>query len=227
MTKPDWNARYVTGNIPWDMDEPDPHLIEYIDQMGLQRGRVLDIGCGTGTCAWWLASLGFEVLGIDIAQHALERAQARKTREPKPDQRAQARKPREPTSTFVPPRFAIHDFVREPLDEPEFDFVFDRGVFHVFDNADDRAQFAHNVAQVLAPHGRWLSIAGSTEGPARDHGPPRRSARDLLSAIEPALELVELTSSAFVGNLPTPAKAWIMVTQPRSVPAQPSTRRNP
>jgi hypothetical protein len=80
------------------------------------------------------------------------------------------------------------------------------------------------VAVALAPGGRWLSLCGSTEGPPRESGPPRRSARELVEAIEPSLELIELRSA----ELRTPAeavKAWACVSRKRAMPAQPSTRR--
>ena len=98
--------------------------------------------------------------------------------------------------------------------------MFDRGVFHVFDDAADRARFASNVASLLAPRGIWLSLIGSTEGPERDVGPPRRSARDVSLAIEPSLSLVELRATIFHRTAP----AWLCIAQPREVPAQPSTR---
>jgi hypothetical protein len=52
-------------------------------------------------------------------------------------------------------------------------------------------------------------------------GPPRRSAREVTEAIEPALEIVELRSAEFSGIY---AKAWFCLSRQRSVPAQPSTR---
>jgi hypothetical protein len=66
----------------------------------------------------------------------------------------------------------------------------------------------------------WLSLIGSTEGPPRDVGPPRRSAREVVLAIESALEIVELRSAEFSGNS---AKAWFCLSRQRTIPAQPST----
>ena len=62
----------------------------------------------------------------------------------------------------------------------------------ILDEPDERQGFAANVAAVLAPGGLWLSMIGSTEGPPREFGPPRRSAREVAPAIEPVLEIVEL-----------------------------------
>jgi hypothetical protein len=96
--------------------------------------------------------------------------------------------------------------------------VFDRGCFHVFDEPDERRRFAANVAAVLAPGGLWLSMIGSTEGPRGDVGPPRRSACEVMLAIEPVLEIVELRSAEFRDH---GAKAWFCLSRRRMVPAQP------
>jgi hypothetical protein len=69
----------------------------------------------------------------------------------------------------------------------------------------------------------WLSLIGSTEGPPREVGPPRRSAREVTLAVEPALEIVELRSAGFGGNN---AKAWFCLSRQRTVPSQPSTRHD-
>jgi hypothetical protein len=64
-------------------------------------------------------------------------------------------------------------------------------------------------------------MIGSTEGSAREVGPPRRSAREVALAIEPVLEIVELRSAAFHGH---GAKAWFCLSRRRTIDAQPSTR---
>ncbi len=93
----------------------------------------------------------------------------------------------------------------------------------MFDEPDERQQFAAHVAAVLAPGGLWLSMIGSTEGPARDVGPPRRTARDLALAIEPVLEIIELRSAEFRGH---GAKAWFCLSRQRTIAAQPSSRHD-
>jgi len=103
--------------------------------------------------------------------------------------------------------------------------VFDRGCFHVFDDADDRARFVRRVAELLSPAGRWISLIGSTEGAERDVGPPRRSARDIVQAIEPVLAIEELRATRFHLDQEHHPTAWTCVSAHRSVPAQPSTRR--
>ena len=202
MPQPSWNERYASGELPWDTGQPEPLLVEFVTSGGVAPGRMLEIGAGTGTNAIWLAERGFDVLGVDVSPLAVERAGVKIGGR---DLRC---------------RFATLDFLAP--DGP-FRFVFDRGCFHVFDEPGERARFAANVGAALAPGGLWLSLIGSTEGPPREVGPPRRSAQEVTLAIETALEIVELRCADFRGH---DAKAWFCLSRRRIIPAQPSTRHN-
>jgi len=205
MPNPLWNEAYASGQLPWDTGQPEPLLVEFVTSGAVKPGRTLEIGAGTGTNAIWLAERGFDVLGVDVSPLAVERAQARKARRD------------------LHCSFAACDFLAAPPPAGPFQFVFDRGCFHVFDEPGERQQFAEHVAAALAPGGLWLSMIGSTEGTPREAGPPRRSAREITIAIEPALEIVELRSAEFPGHH---AKAWFCLSRQRTMPAQPSTRHN-
>jgi SAM-dependent methyltransferase len=189
--------------LPWDTGTPDPLLVEAVESRAVVPGRTLEIGCGTGTNAMFLAQHGFDVLGIDISEVAVEKARAK----------AQGRC-----------RFEAVDFLAAAPAGGPFQFVFDRSCFHVFDDEGERARFAENVAAELAEDGVWLSLIGSTEGAPRDEGPPRRSARDVMNAIEPSLEIVQLRSTEFT-VFEEQLKMWFCLSRKRTIPAQPSTRR--
>ena len=189
--------------MPWDTGIPDPMLVEMIESGAIAAGRTLEIGCGTGTNAIFLAQHGFNVLGIDISEIAIERARAK---------------------AHGTCRFEAVDFLAGPPTGGPFDFVFDRGCFHVFDGEDERVRFAQNVAAALVEGGVWLSLIGSTEGAPREEGPPRRSAREVMRAIEPSLELVELRSTEFT-VYEARLKSWLCLSRTRAIAAQPSTGR--
>jgi SAM-dependent methyltransferase len=178
-------------------------LVEMIESHAIAPARTLEVGCGTGTNAIYLAQHGFDVVGIDISPLAIESARAK----------AQGRC-----------RFETGDFLNDAPPGGPFGFVFDRGCFHTFDEDQERAQFAQRVAAVLVDGGIWLSLLGSTEGPARDAGPPRRSARDVINAIEPSLEILQLRTEEFSVYGET-MKAWLCLSRKRTIPAQPSSRR--
>jgi SAM-dependent methyltransferase len=204
MPHPSWNERYASGEpLPWDTGTPDPLLVEIIESRTLTPGRALDIGCGTGTNAVFLAQHGFDVLGIDISEVAIHQARVK---------------------SHGRCRFEVVDFlVASPTGGP-FECVFDRGCFHVFDDESERARFAQKVAAELVEHGLWLSLIGSTEGAPRDEGPPRRSARDVMDAIEPSLEVMQLRSTEF-SVCEERFKSWLCLSRKRAIPAQNSTRR--
>ncbi len=204
MSHPSWNDRYASEEpLPWDTGTPDPMLVEFVESHRLAPGRALEVGCGTGTNAIYLAQHGFEVVGVDVSPLAVDKARAK----------ARGRC-----------RFETVDFLSEPPPGGPFQFVFDRGCFHTFDEDHERARFAQNVDAALVGGGRWLSLIGSTEGSPRDVGPPRRSAREVINAIEPALEILQFRSGEF-GVDGEPFKAWLCLSRKRSIPAQPSTHR--
>jgi SAM-dependent methyltransferase len=204
MAHPSWNDRYASEEpLPWDTGVPDPMLVEMIESRAIAPGRTLEVGCGTGTNAIYLAQHGFDVVGVDIAPSAVENARAR----------AAGRC-----------RFETLDFLNSAPPGAPFDVVFDRGCLHTFDEEAERARFARNVAAALVDGGVWLTLVGSTEGAARDAGPPRRSARDIVNAIEPSLEIVQLRTGEF-GVFGQQMKAWLCLSRKRTIPANPSSRR--
>lgn len=194
MAHPFWNESYASGELPWDTGEPEPLLLEFVTSGRIRPMQTLEIGTGTGTNAIWLAERRFDVLGVDVAPLAVERANA------KLDGRG------------LSCRFATLDFLAASPPVDAFHFIFDRGCFHVFDEPEERTRFAAQVAGALAPGGLWLSLIGSTEGPPREVGPPRRSAREVILAIEPALELVELRAGEFRAH---GVKAWFCLSRRR------------
>ena len=205
MAHASWNESYALGQLPWDTGQPEPLLVEFVTSAGIKPCPALEIGAGTGTNAIWMAERGFDVVGVDVAPLAVERANAK-------------------LEGHVPGcRFVPLDFLTATPPGGPFRFVFDRGCFHVFDEPDERQLFAARVAAVLAPGGFWLSLIGSTEGPPREVGPPRRTAREVILAIEPELEIVELRSAQFRAH---DVKAWFCLSRQRTAPPAASTRHD-
>src|SRR5262245_60025426 len=146
MSERDWNAHYEGGQLPWDTGVPDEELVARVDGGAITPGRALEIGCGTGTNALWLVQRGFEVVALDVAPLAIEAA-------------------RKKAAGAARCEFLALDFFTADPPRAPFDFVFDRGCFHTFDDDPTRACFAARVAELLALGGQWLSLIGSIEGP--------------------------------------------------------------
>jgi len=66
-----WDARYAGEHRIWS-GNPNPVLVREAAQ--LKPGAALDLGCGEGADAVWLAQQGWQVTGVDISQVALDRA---------------------------------------------------------------------------------------------------------------------------------------------------------
>ncbi len=66
-----WNERYRSSPHLWS-GNPNPQLVAEV--AGLTPGRALDVGCGEGADAIWLARHGWDVMATDISSVALERA---------------------------------------------------------------------------------------------------------------------------------------------------------
>src|SRR4051812_24402479 len=129
MPHPSWDDRYASGEpLPWDTGTPDPVLVEMVESRAIAPGRALEIGCGTGTNATFLAQHDFNVLAVDISEVAVNRARAR---------------------AHGLCRFEVVDFLAATPPGRPFEFVFDRGCFHVFDDETERVRFAQRVAAEL------------------------------------------------------------------------------
>jgi SAM-dependent methyltransferase len=65
--------RYTT--VPWEIG-PRTELVDLVESGQLKPGRALDLGCGTGANCVFLAKHGFDVVGVDFAPAAIEKAKA-------------------------------------------------------------------------------------------------------------------------------------------------------
>jgi 2-polyprenyl-3-methyl-5-hydroxy-6-metoxy-1,4-benzoquinol methylase len=189
--------RYKKGDTPWELDGPDFNLIEMVTGRPIQACRVLDVGCGTGNNAIWLAQHNFQVTGCDVSDLAIDQA----------GQKAAA--------AGVECDFRVCEFLSVPELVSLFDFVFDRGCFHSFDSQKEREQFARQASAHLEKDGLWLSLVGSADDPPRDTGPPRLTALEIAAAVEPYFRILSLTASKMGSKRPDPAGNWVVLMQKR------------
>jgi len=74
--KMDWDARYLTGDTPWEKGASAPALTHLVREGVFPvKGTILVPGCGTGHDVAYLANAGFETHGLDVSQIAIDRAQ--------------------------------------------------------------------------------------------------------------------------------------------------------
>ena len=64
------------ADIPWNIETPPRVLVELAESGQIQPCETIDLGCGAGNYAIYLASVGFDVTGVDISPSAIALADA-------------------------------------------------------------------------------------------------------------------------------------------------------
>jgi hypothetical protein len=83
------------------------------------------------------------------------------------------------------------------------------------DSAEDRQKYAEQVSRHLDENGLWLSLIGNADEQRVGEGPPQRSARDIVNAVELYFEILSLVSGHFETRLATPPRAWVCLMRKR------------
>ena len=188
---------YKAGDTPWELGRVDANLVHILAKRNIKSGRMLDVGCGLGTCTIWLAENGYEAKGIDVSDTAIRKAKEKAKKK------------------GIAASFLARDFLKETVKEKPFDFLFDRGCFHSFDSGEDRGRFAENAAFHLKEKGLWFCIAGSSDDERESKGPPKRSAAEIVTAVEPFFEIQFIAAGLMDSDSKPPPKAWICLLQKR------------
>ena len=135
-----WDSDYQhTQPALWDIGRPADELQKVVEGGSVPRCRVVDMCCGSGTDAIYLASKGFDVTAIDVAPTALGQA-LEKGRKAK---------------VFV--RWMVADILAPPDLKP-FDFVYDRGCYHVVRDQNLTA-YLESVRRFSHPGTQFLLLA--------------------------------------------------------------------
>ncbi|HNQ26201.1 MAG TPA: class I SAM-dependent methyltransferase [Methanoregulaceae archaeon] len=126
--------------IPWNIETPPDILVRLVRNRRLVPCRTIEFGCGAGNYAVWLAKQGFDVTGIDISPSAIDLARENARRE------------------GVRCTFVVADVLGDlPEVKGPFDFAFDWELLHHI-YPEDRPRYVANVARLLRPGARYLSV---------------------------------------------------------------------
>src|SRR6516225_2265238 len=136
---------------PWDTKAPKENVIAW-QEGGWVHGEVLDIGCGLGDNAIYLAKNGHNVTGLDISPTALITAERRAT------------------DAGVEVRFAVTDSTKLEGYTDAFDTIVDSGMFHCLDD-DGKRSYAEAAHRATRPGATLLLSCFSDANPPNDEFP--------------------------------------------------------
>lgn len=131
--------RYRRQQTPWDTNQTPPEVKAFVAEHGGPPGRALDLGCGMGTNAIYLAEHGWEATGVDFVAQAIEEARAKVA------------------GGSLPARFLQGDVTllnELPLHGP-FDYFLDLGCLHSIPS-EGWPRYAAHVARLAAPDALFM-----------------------------------------------------------------------
>ena len=176
------------GSPPWDIGRAQPEVVRIADAGGF-TGAVIDVGCGTGENALELSARGLQVVGVDAAPRAVERARAKAL------------------ERGLPTEFLLADALSLGSLDRHFRTALDCGVFHVFED-HERPVYVASLAAVLETGGVLHLLCFSDRQPGVI-GPRRVTQDELRLSFAEGWRLVEIVATTFVANLPGgDAQAW-------------------
>src|SRR2546422_8206732 len=170
MNESEWEARYESGDMPWEKGEASPGLVDFLAaHPKLERANICVPGCGTGHDVRAWAKAGFAAFGFDLAPSAIRLCRERTA------------------GTGLSAQFALADFLTDPPPQ-RFDWLFEHTLFCAID-PKQRDDYVQAVLRWLKPGGQFLGVFYLI--PDKD-GPPFGTTREeVVQRFSPHFDLLE------------------------------------
>lgn len=184
-----FQAAYGAGTPPWDIGRPQPAIVRLAEAGGIV-GDVLDVGCGTGENALFLAGRGHRVMGVDAVPAAIARAQAKAA------------------ERGLVAGFRVADALNLRAIHRRFETAIDVGLFHVFTD-EQRKPYRDSLCEVLSSGSTLHILCFSDEEPP-GAGPRRVTEYEIRSTFRGVFALTgDVRAETFERLGMEPAKAWL------------------
>lgn len=179
------------GTPPWDIGRPQNEIVQ-LEHSGRIGKRVLDVGCGTGENALFLAQSGHQVVGVDTAPSAIMKAKAKAA------------------SRGLIVDFLVMDALRLHTLGRTFDTAIDSGFFHSLSDGE-RPIFVRSVAAILKPAGSYIMLVFSEREPGSD-GPRRVTQAEIRATFSEGWQIEDIREATFQTNLSDAGnRAWLSI----------------
>nr|WP_269810481.1 class I SAM-dependent methyltransferase [Kineosporia rhizophila] len=176
--------------MPWNIGGPQPAVRALADRDAL-GGHVLDIGCGLGDNALYLASKGLQVTGVDISPVAIECAQEKAEK------------------VGLDVRFVAADAFGLAEAGVRYDTVLDSAFFHTLPRTEIPAYLALLDA-ITQERAQLHLFTFATELTPDFPGPRRSSAVELRTDFEATWKIHSISSARYSSSLPAAAVAQMV-----------------
>jgi len=192
----DYYKKNKVEDMPWYEKNLDTDLENEIKSKNLRKGRFLDLGTGPGTQAIQLAKRNFEVTATDISSSAIEKAKK--------------------LSNEI--NFLVDDVLDSKLSDRDFDFIFDRGIFHLFD-VSQRPQYVKQIKRILDENGiLFLKCMSIDEKNLPDDDMPHKlSKQEITDAFDDDFDIQRIVDTVFNESMGIKPKALFTVLKIKSL----------
>ena len=195
---PDWNNLYSNQNVktmPWYNENIDLDLEEELERRKISKGKILDLGTGPATQAIQLAKKGLQVTGSDVSIAAINRARELYAHD---------------KDKYI--SFIVDDILNSKIKDKSFDYVFDRGCFHVLP-IEKRLAYIREINRIL-DNSRILFLKCFSIKEPRQEGPYKFSEDEIRQSFGNDFVIISVKDTVYQGTLdPLPRALFVVMNK--------------